>query len=79
MKNLDTGYHIPYTNKTVDQKIRELNKRAKSNWEIRFHGNLIDINFPDSPVTPDYEDFNSLDEALDEVLSDLLPRKEEHG
>lgn len=55
----------------MDKKLNELNKRAMLNWEIRFHGSLVDINYPDSPVTPDYEDFNSLEEALDAVLDDL--------
>lgn len=57
-------------NKIID-KINYLNKDCKNNWEIRFHGNYVDINYPDSPVTPDYEDYKSLDIALDEVIKDL--------
>lgn len=57
-------------NKIID-KINYLNKDCKNNWEIRFHGNYVDINYPDSPVTPDYEDYKSLDIVLDEVIKDL--------
>lgn len=62
--------------KTTD-KINFLNKDCKTNWEIRFHGDYVDINYPDSPVTPDYEDYISLDMALDEVVKDLLAQKED--
>jgi len=61
--------------KTTD-KINFLNKDCKTNWEIRFHGDYVDINYPDSPVTPDYEDYKSLNIALDEVIKDLLAQKE---
>ncbi len=54
----------------VIQKIQLLNKKSKHNWEIRFHGKLVDINYPSSPVTPDYEDYTSLRKALDEVIED---------
>lgn len=50
--------------------INFLNQHATRNWEIRFHGKLVDINYPDSPTTPDYEDYASLSEALAEVVKD---------
>lgn len=61
----------------MKDKINFLNKECKTNWEIRFHGDYVDINYPDSPVTPDYEDYKSLDMALDEVIKDLLAQKED--
>ena len=61
---------------TIIDKINFLNKDCKTNWEIRFHGDYVDINYPDSPVTPDYEDYKSLNIALDEVIKDLLAQKE---
>ena len=55
----------------MKRKIDYLNKRAEVNWQIYFHGSFVDIIYPDSPVTPDYEDYKSLDEALDAVISDI--------
>ena len=54
----------------IEEKIKILNKSVKTNWEIRFHGDLVDINYPDSG-SPDYEDYESLEEALDAVLEDI--------
>lgn len=63
------------TRLTVTDLINELNRRAKNNWEIRFHTKdgkqLYDINYPDSPVTPDYEDYTDLLDALSEVMADI--------
>lgn len=63
---------------TLIDKINILNKRSKTNWDIRFHGKnneLVDINYPNSPVGPDYEDYMYLDEALDAVINDLNEEK----
>jgi hypothetical protein len=53
--------------------IEKLNKYSTSNWEIRFHSGKVDINYPDSLVGPDYEDYSSLEEALKEVEKDINP------
>lgn len=59
----------------LEDLIGYLNNHAKSSWEIRFHTKdgkqLFDVNYPDSPVTPDYEDYSNLFEALTEVVSDI--------
>lgn len=55
---------------SILEKIEFINSKTKCNWEIRFHGKLVDVLVYDSKATPDHEDFNSLEEALDDVIKD---------
>lgn len=59
---------------TIGKMIEFLDERANTDWDIRFHNPFYDVNYPDSPVTPDYEDYKELCDALWEAVKDVLEK-----
>jgi hypothetical protein len=57
--------------KELIAKINFLIEYGQSNWSIHFHSGKVDIVYPDSD-TPDYEDYDSLETAVNHVLQDLI-------
>lgn len=56
----------------IGQMIEFLNEHAKLNWEIRMHKPNYDVNYPDSKISPDFEDYKELCDALWEACKELL-------
>jgi hypothetical protein len=57
---------------SIGQMIEFLDEQSKLNWEIRLHKPLYDINYPDSPISPDLEDYTELCDALWEAVKEVL-------
>ena len=59
---------------SVGQMIEFLDEKTSSNWEIRFHKPLYDVNYPDSHISPDFEDFSKLCDALWDAVKEVLEK-----
>lgn len=60
---------------SIGQMIEFLDHHAVKNWQIALHKPLYDINYPDSKVSPDFEDFDNLCDALWDVVKEILEEK----
>jgi hypothetical protein len=57
---------------SIGQMIEFLNEKTRENWSIKFHNNLVDLDYPIYKFGPDdYED-SSLCDALWEAVKEVL-------